>query len=111
VPIEEKTMSKSALFIQHHAQPGKRDEVKRVWEKYAQTYVADSSGQLAYFYCYDNNDPDAIVVFQLHADADSAKEFVKQPWYADYERETEALLAKPSEFRIATPQWTKSAAA
>lgn len=27
-------MSKSALFIRHQAQPGKRDEVRRVWEKY-----------------------------------------------------------------------------
>jgi quinol monooxygenase YgiN len=110
-PIEEKTMSKGALFIRHQAQPGKRDEIKRVWEKYAQNYVADSRGQLAYFYCYDDNDPDAIVVFQLHADVDSTKEFVNQRWYADYERETEALLAGPSEFRMATPQWTKGASA
>jgi quinol monooxygenase YgiN len=102
-------MSKSAIFIRHQARPGKRDEVKRVWEKYAQNYVADSSGQLAYVYCYDDSDPDTIVVFQLHADADSAKEFVKQPWYANYEQETEALLAKPSDFRIASPQWTKGA--
>ena len=105
------TKSKNALFIRHHAKPGKRDQVKRIWQRYAQAYVADSSGQLAYFYCYDDNDADAIVVFQLHADAESAQEFAKQPWYADYERETEALLAKPSEFRVATLQWTKSAAA
>lgn len=104
-------MSKSALFIRHQAQPGKRDEIKRVWEKYAQNYVADSRGQPAYFYCYEDNNPDAIVVFQLHADADSANEFVKQPWYADYEQETDALLAKPSEFHVATPQWIKGAAA
>ena len=104
-------MSTSALFIRHTALPGKRDEVRRVWEKYAQAHVAGSAGQLAYFYCYDDTDPDAIVVFQLHADGDSAKEFVKQPWYADYQRETEALLAGPSEFRMATPQWTKGAVA
>ncbi|NJM81127.1 MAG: antibiotic biosynthesis monooxygenase [Tabrizicola sp.] len=104
-------MSRSALFIRHTAKPGKRDEVRRVWEKYARDYVTGSNGQLAYCYCYDDNDPDTIVVFQLAADQTSGQEFVKQPWFADYERETAALLASPSEFRSATPQWAKGVAA
>lgn len=104
-------MTNSALFIRHTAKPGKRDDVKRVWDKYVQTYVANSDRQPAYFYCYDNNDPDTIVVFQLHSDADSGNEFVKQPWYGDYERETADLLAGPSEFRTATLQWMKKTAA
>ena len=54
-----------------------------------------------------NNEPDTIVVFQLHSDPGSGNEFVNQPWYDDYERETAELLAGPSEFRTATPQWMK----
>jgi quinol monooxygenase YgiN len=104
-------MSKGALFIRHQAKPGRRDEVRRIWEKYARDYVAGSNGQLTYCYCYDDNDPDAIVVFQLAADQDSGQDFMKQPWFADYELETAALLAGPSEFRTATPQWIKAAAA
>lgn len=100
-------MNGKALFIRHQAQPGKRDDVMRIWENYVQNYVADSARHLAYFYCFADNDPDAIIVFQLHADEESARDFVKQPWYADYERETEALLAKPSQYNIATPHWTK----
>jgi quinol monooxygenase YgiN len=103
-------VSKGALFIRHQAKPGKRDEIGLIWEKHARDYVAGSKDQLAYYYCYDDNDPDAIVVFQLHADPDSGKDFVKQPWFADYERETAALLAGPSEFRMATPRWVKGAA-
>lgn len=102
-------MSRSALFIRHKTKPGRRDEVRRVWEKYARDYVAVSNGQLTYYYCYDDNDPDTVVVFQLAADQASGQEFVKQPWFADYERETAALLAGPSEFRPATPQWVKGA--
>lgn len=104
-------MSKSALFIKHQALPGKRDEVMRVWEKYARAYVDRSSGQLAYFYCYDDKDPDTIVVFQLFVGQAGTEDFVKQPWFADYETETAALLAGPSEFRTATPRWIKGAAA
>ncbi|OAP50195.1 putative quinol monooxygenase [Sinorhizobium saheli] len=104
-------MSKSALYIRHKAKPGRRDDVKRVWEKYARDYVSGSAGLLTYYYCCDDNDPDAVVVFQLAADLTSGQDFVRQPWFADYERETAALLAAPSEFLAATPQWVKGPAA
>ena len=102
-------MSKGALFIRHQTKPGKRDEVRRIWEKYARDYVAGTKGQLAYYYCYDDNDPDAIVVFQLHADPGSSQDFVKQPWYAAYEAEVSPLLTGESEFVSATPHWIKGA--
>jgi quinol monooxygenase YgiN len=104
-------MSKTATFVRHTAKPGKRDEVRRVWEKYARDYVAGHDGQLTYYYCYDDNDPDTIIVFQLAADPAIAQDFVKQPWFADYQRETMALVVAPSELRTATPQWLKGAAA
>ena len=103
-------MSKSAAFVRHKARPGKRDEVRRVWERYARDFVSGSNGTLSYQYCFDDNDPDAIVVFQLAADPVSAQEFVKQPWFADYQRETAELLAGPSEVRSLTPQWVKGSA-
>lgn len=104
-------MSKSATFVRHKAKPGRRDDVRRIWEKYARDYVAGSSGQLTYYYCYDDDDPDTIIAFQLAADHASAQDFVKQPWFADYQRETADLLAGPSEIRTATPQWVKGVAA
>ncbi|MGI6854531.1 hypothetical protein [Mesorhizobium sp. 1B3] len=52
-----------------------------------------------------------IVAYQLYTDETGSDDFVKQPWYADYERETAALLVEPSEFRAITPQWIKGATA
>ena len=104
-------MSKSATFVRHKAKPGRRDDLRRVWDKYVCDYVAGNSDALSCYYCYDDNDPDTIIVFQLAADQASAQEFVKQPWFADYQRETAALLAGQSELRTATPQWVKGAAA
>jgi quinol monooxygenase YgiN len=104
-------MSKKALYIRHKVQPGKREEVRRIWEKYARAYIESAGGQLAYFYGFDDNDPEVIVAYQLYTDDTGADDFVKQPWYADYERETAALLAEPSEFRTITPQWIKGDAA
>jgi quinol monooxygenase YgiN len=107
--FEENIMSKSATFVTHKAKPGKRDDVRRIWEKYARGYIAASGSALSYCYCYDDNDPDTIIAFQLAADQASAQEFVKQPWFADYQREAADLLAGPSELRTATPQWVKGA--
>ncbi|BCH35671.1 hypothetical protein MesoLjLc_76010 [Mesorhizobium sp. L-8-10] len=104
-------MSRKALYIRHKAQPGKREEVRRIWEKYARAYIADADGQLAYFYGFDDNDPDVIVAYQVHDGEAGADDFTRQSWYPDYERETAALLAEPSEFRFITPQWIKGTAA
>lgn len=100
-------MSKRTLYIRHKALPGKRDEVRRIWDKYARAYAESNDGQLAGFYCYDDNDPDTIVVFSVHSDQENLADFSKQPWFAAYQAETMALVAGPSEARWATPQWTK----
>lgn len=100
-------MTKKALYIRHKAKPGKRDAVKRIWEKYARSYVEAADGQVVYVYGFDDNDPDAIVAYQLFTGQAGTDDFLKQPWYKDYEQETAALLAAPSEFRSITPQWIK----
>ncbi len=100
-------MTTKALYIRHKAQPGKRDEVKRIWEKHARAYIDRAEGQIAYIYGFDDNDPDAIVAYQLYAGDAGTDDFVNQPWFKDYEQETAALLAGPSEFRTITPQWIK----
>ncbi len=100
-------MTKTALFIRHKAKPGMRDEVKRVWEAHLQSRAAANPAHEAYFYCYDDKDPDVICVFQLYSDQSGPGEFVKQAWYPAYEAAVAPLLAGGSEFRAATPQWIK----
>lgn len=102
-------MNTKALYIRHTAQPGKRDEVKKIWEKYARAYVEGAAGQIAYVYGFDDADPNAIIAYQLYSGEAATEDFVKQSWYSDYQRETAALLAGPSEFRSITPHWIKGA--
>ena len=97
-------MDKNASFLALKAKPGQRDEVKRVWERYARDYIAGST--LGFYYCYDDADPDRILVFGL-GDPASLQDFARQPWFADYQRDTHALLAEPGEIRRATPQYAK----
>ena len=100
----------TAFYVRHKACPGKRDELRKVWEKHARGYIATAAVQLAYFYCYDDKDPDVIVAFQLCTDRAGVDDFVKQPWFRDYEAETAALLAETSEYRAVTPVWTNGVA-
>jgi quinol monooxygenase YgiN len=105
--FEENGMSKSADLVKYKAQPGKRDELKRVWEKYVRDYVVNRTASLSYYYCYDTDDPDTIIVFGVSDDPASGQEFVKQPWFRDFQQETTALLAGPVEVQRATVRWEK----
>ncbi|RJE86539.1 putative quinol monooxygenase [Paracoccus onubensis] len=104
-------MSTKALYIRHRAQPGKREKVKQIWEKYARAYIESADGQIAYIYGFDDTDPNAIVAYQLFTGEAATDDFVKQPWFKAYEAETAALLVGPSEFRTITPQWIKGSTA
>ena len=102
-------MSKVAIFIKHRSLPGKRDEVRKVWERHMQPQIAQNKAHEAYFYCYDNNDPDSICVYQQYSDVESSQAFLKTSTYADYLEEVEPLLAGQPEVTAATPVWVKSA--
>ena len=104
-------MSKVALFIMHKTRPGKRDAVREVWMRHMQPAIARNQAHEAYFYCFDNNDPDGICAFQQYADAQSAQAFLKTESYAAYLKEVEPLLSGSPEIRFTTPVWVKGAPA
>lgn len=47
-------MTKTALFIRHQAQPGKRDDVRRVWEHFVMPRAAANPAHEAYYTNYVN---------------------------------------------------------
>ena len=102
-------MTKVALFVKHKTQPGKRDEVRRVWERHMRPHIASNPRHEGYFYCFDNNDSDSICAFQQYADLESSQDFLKTESYAAYLNEVEPLLAAPPEVTSVTPVWVKGA--
>ena len=104
-------MIKVALFIRHQTQHGKRDEVRKVWEKQMQPNIADNPGHQSYFYCFDNNDPNSICAFQQYVDLEASQDFLKTESYAAYLKEVEPLLVGPPQVTSLTPMWIKGAAA
>lgn len=100
-------MNKVALFIRHVSLPGKRDEVREVWERHMRPRIETNKAHEAYFYCYDNNNPDVICVYQQYSDLESSQAFLKTLSYAEYLKEVDALLASQPEVTSATPVWIK----
>jgi len=103
-------VSKAALFIRHKALPGKREHVRRVWDKHLRPQIADNPRHEAYYCCYDDHDFDVIVVFQLYTDQDAPKQVLELPEYAAYWAEVSPLLAGDSDFRSVSLQWAKTGA-
>ncbi|MBC8036250.1 MAG: antibiotic biosynthesis monooxygenase [Rhizobiales bacterium] len=101
-------MSKAALFVRHKTKPGKRDEVRKVWERHMRPAIAGNPGHEAYFYNFDNNDPDSICAFQQYTDLAASQDFLKTDSYAAYLKEVEPLLAGPPEITSLTPMWIKA---
>ncbi len=101
-------MSKTALFIRHQAKPGKRDDVRRVWEKHVKPHAAANPAHKAYYYCYDGKDADVIRVFQLYPNADAMQSFRKGDWYADYLKAVGEFVSVPPQITPADLIWTKT---
>ena len=77
-------MTKTALFVRHKALPGRRDDVRRVWEKHVKPRAAANPGHEAYYFCYDSKDVDVICVFQLYSDTAAMESFLEGAWYPEY---------------------------
>lgn len=101
-------MSKIALFIRHHALPGRRDDVQRVWEKYVKPNAAANPDHEAYYFCRDMIDPDVISVFQLYSDEDGPQAFMTSPWYPQYLEEVSEFVVAPPVISPASLVWAKS---
>lgn len=103
-------MTQIAVFIKHRTLPGKRDEVRGVWEKHMAPAIAANPDHTAYFYCFDNADPDVICAFQQYASADAAKAFLQNNSYLAYLKEVEPLLSGSPEIASLAPVWSKAGA-
>lgn len=100
-------MAAIALLIKHKTQPGKREEVRKVWETHMAPAIAANPGHTAYFYCMDTSDPDSIVAFQQYANAAASKAFLETASYAAYLQAVEPLLSGPPVVTALTPVWSK----
>ncbi|MBN1274201.1 MAG: hypothetical protein JXB26_18210 [Candidatus Aminicenantes bacterium] len=102
-------MKKIALFIKLKTKPGKREEVKHVWEKYVKPHSEGEKALDISCYCFALEDEDTICLFELISDPSVATSTMQSDWFANYQEELKPLVASPPEIITAAPIWTKIA--
>ena len=101
-------MTTFALIVKHKTLPGKRDQVRKIWEKHMAPAIAANPGHIAYFYCFDNADPDSLCAFQQYTSDEASQAFLKTDSYIAYLKNVEPLLSGPPQVTALTPVWSKS---
>ena len=57
-------MSKLAVLVKTRTQPGKRAEVRRLYEKHLAPRAPENQAQEVVVFCEDQNDPDAFYLYE-----------------------------------------------
>ena len=96
-----------ALFVKLRTKPGKRDEVKRLWEEHVKPHSESEGAVNVSCYCYATEDEDAIWLFELLSSPSALKETMQSEWLATYQNAIRPLLMAPPEITTATPVWIK----
>ena len=99
--------SKLTLIVKTRCQPGKRDEVRSLWEKHLQPHSKENTGQEVYVFSYDNNDEDVLYLFEIYSSMEAFGAASQQPWFGAYMQEVGPLLAGEPEVGMGTPLFTK----
>ncbi|MGO4257922.1 putative quinol monooxygenase [Marmoricola sp. RAF53] len=100
-------MTQLAVTIRHQTLPGRRDDVRKVWEAHMAPAISRNPGHLAYYYCLDNHDADAVLAFQIYDSLESSQAFLLTDAYAAYLQEVGPLLTGPPEVTALTPVFSK----
>ena len=102
-------MSKLALVIKTTCQPGKRDQVRTLWEKHLKPGAIANDAQEVYFYCHDDQDENVLYLFEIYSDREAFGQAAQSPAFAGYMQEVGPLLAGEPQVGMATPLWAKGA--
>ena len=100
-------MAKVALFIKSKAKPEKRDALRGSWETHLRDRAAANLALEAYYYCYDNADPDVVHLFEVYGDATTQAADAGGDAFAAFMAEAGALLDGYPEVHETTPMWIK----
>lgn len=100
-------MSKLAMFIKTTCKPGKRDEVRALWEEYLKPRAEENDAQEVYFYCYDEQNENVMYLFELYGNRENMGQNAEAPWFQEYMQKLFPLIDGQPEIGMTTPLWAK----
>jgi len=100
-------MSKITMIVKTKAQPGKREEVLRLWQKHLQTAAEANPHQELIVYAFDAADPNTFYLFEVYSSQEALEQNSRNPAFWSYMQEAMPLLDGQPEVSTATAMWAK----
>ena len=100
-------MAELAIFLTVRTKPGKREELKALWEQYLKQRAAQNEMQSHYVYAFDSQDENVIRITEVYETMAAFQANSQADWFSAYMQEAMSLLDGEPEFHMATPQWIK----
>jgi quinol monooxygenase YgiN len=100
-------MAKLTLIVSARTQPGRREEVRALWDRHLRPRAEANPAQELYLFCEDADDADAFHLVEVYGDPAAAKENARAPWFGEYMREVAPLMAERPSMVSARPVWAK----
>jgi quinol monooxygenase YgiN len=74
-------MSDTALCMRIKCRPGKRDDVKALWEERVKPHAVENGTLLFSCYSFANEDADTIILSEVLDDANALASLYKEDWF------------------------------
>ena len=100
-------MPQAVLSVKIKCLPGKRDDVKTLWERMTKPHAAESDNVQFSCYAFADQEPDTIILFEVLADGNVLATMYREEWFKQYLAEMGPFLAGPPEIVTGTPIWIK----
>ncbi len=104
---DAKQTDRLALFVKTRTMPGKRDQVRGLFQKHLAPKAEANPAQEIVIWCDDEHDPDVFHFFEIYNDRKAFEASSQAPWAAEYMKEVMPLLQGQPEVGFATPRWAK----
>jgi quinol monooxygenase YgiN len=100
-------MADVAMIVRGTAQPGKRDEVFKLFERHLAPRADENDEQPVVAWCVDEADSDRFALIETYATRDAMERNAQAPWFGEYMGAVGPLLAAEPEVISLTPRWSK----
>lgn len=100
-------MPQVTLSVKIKCRPGKRDDVKALWEERVKPHAIENNNLFFSCYSFANEDPDTIILFEVLDDAAVLTSLYQEEWFKAYLGAMTPLLAEPPQIFTGSPVWTK----
>ncbi|MEZ4670456.1 MAG: hypothetical protein R3E39_21320 [Anaerolineae bacterium] len=103
-------MSKFTMLIKTQTQPGKRDDVRKLYEAQLMPRARQNADQEVVVFINDMQNENVFYIFEVYSSAEASQANAQAPWFWDYMKAVGPLLDGQPEVMTGTPALAKGIA-